>query len=175
MFSYLSHPVGSRTPTLFSFLPRAQPLPFFVQQATYPLCRKRSRSCWSTVPRSNHGLRRGGGDCLTTPTTCPGEEEHVLQLRGSCNRKDGTRTHTRRDRLPLFRRCRGWECWASAIQYRRRATRMSALKTARHCSFLEPSIRLESPLPSSASSTNSLLVSLLVALLWREIVSWMEK
>lgn len=67
-----------------------------------PLARKRSCSCWSTVCHDgpNLGPRRGGGDCLTTPTTCPGEEEHVLQLRGSCNRNDDTG-----DGTGLFPRC----------------------------------------------------------------------
>ena len=90
---------------------------------------KISAPCWSAVPRSNLGDRRGGGDCLTTPTTCPGEEEHVLQLREAAATQRTRLVHTYgRDRLPLFPVARCWECGASGIQVPRAQRRWAHSK-----------------------------------------------
>ena len=118
--------------------------------------------CWSAVPRSNLGDRRGGGDCLTTPTTCPGEEEHVLQLREAAATQRTRLVHTYgRDRLPLFPLARCWECWGFGL-YRYLESNEDE-RTQNHASFLasrtfDPS--LDNPLLSSDTSTSSLFVLL---------------
>lgn len=93
----------------------------------------------------NLGDRRGGGDCLTTPTTCPGEEEHVLQLREAAATQRTRLVYTRTDETGfLYSPWRGVES-VGAYRLPRSPTKMSALET----SLLEPSIRLDDPLLSS--------------------------